>query len=562
MFKVLLCIPPDYEKNFPPLGTPALTGFLKSKGIDAAQIDLNISYNDFLISKISGADLKPAEKRNLLAPLLKLFFERKLRRRYYSDILPRTGDEVSPNLPYDNNTNSSFYFTERLLSSDCLFRYLIDEKENTFYQFYQKHRITDHLRKGNTSVLGISLISPSQAIAALTLGLLVKKALPHIHVTLGGQWVTLFRDELKKRDDLFACFDSLVVFEGEEPLAALAKVLASGKGLPVLTNVITARNRNPPLDPKGHDFAAAACPDFTGLPLKKYSTYRAGPALTYETSRGCYWGKCAYCVDLPLPKPAYRAKRAAIAAREIKELIRRHGARSLMMGDPGMSPRQMMEVSRELIRQKIKIRWWTMARLDPGFNKKIFAAARQAGLEQINFGFESANDEVCACVHKGNLKAVSQRVIRDCAASGIQVDLQTMLGLPNERHQQALDTVDFLLDNKQYIAAVTFNVFYLTPGNHVYFAPERYGITYNKKTILPFQFFIPFKNPKGMNPRQARGLTFVYHQLLSRSAAAAAFVKKPAKNSLKNTRRASFSLCGDTLSVTSKFYASGDICLG
>jgi len=562
MFKVLLCIPPDYERNFPPLGTPALTGFLKSKGIGAAQLDLNLRYSDFLISKISGSGLRPADKKNLLAPLLKLFFERKLRRRYYSDLLPRVSDQVSPDLPYDNNTNSSFYFTERLLSSGCLFRYLTDAKENTFYQFYQKLRIKDHLRKEKVSVLGISVTSPAQAIAAMTLGLLVKKNLPHIHVVLGGQWVTLFRDELRKRDDLFACFDSLVVFEGEEPLAALAKALAVGEDLPVLTNVITGRNRHPPFEPRGYDFNAPACPDFSGLTLKKYSGYHKGPALTYETSRGCYWGKCAYCVDLPLPKPAYRAKRAAIVAKEIKELIRRYKAEYLMMGDPGMSPRQMLEISQELIRQKVKIRWWTMARLDPGFNKKIFTAGRQAGLEKINFGFESANDIVCAGVHKGNLKAVSQRVIQDCAASAIQADLQTMLGLPKESHQQALDTVEFLLRNKQYIAGATFNVFYLTPGNHVYFDPGRYGISYDKRRVLPFQFFIPFKNNKGMSPLQAQGLVHVYNQLLFRSRPPAEPVKDPAQKRLKSARRVHFALCGDTLSVKCKRYASGDMCLG
>jgi radical SAM superfamily enzyme YgiQ (UPF0313 family) len=562
MPNVLLCIPPDYEKDFPPLGTPALIGFLKSKCVDAGQIDLNIGYSGFLISKISGAGLTPADKKALRAHLLKSFFEKKLKRRYYSALLPRSCDKVSPNLPYDNNTNSSFYFTERLLSSRCLFRYLTDAKENTFYQFYQERGITEYLRKENISVLGISVTSPSQAIAAMTLGLLVKKALPRIHVILGGQWVTLFRGELKKRDDLFACFDSLVVFEGEEPLYALIKALTSGKALPVITNVITARDRHPPLDPRGQDLTAGACPDFSGLPLKEYSGYHKGPALTYETSRGCYWGKCAYCVDLPLPKPAYRSKPAAVVAREIKELIRRYNAQYLMMGDPGMAARQMMEISQELIRQKIKIRWWTMARLDPGFNKKIFAAARQAGLEKINFGFESANDEVCAGVHKGNLQAVSRRVIRDCAAGGIQVDLQTMLGLPRESPQQALDTVDFLLSNKEYIAASTFNVFYLTPGNHVYFNPGRYGISYDKRKVLPFQFFIPFKNPEGMSPRQAQDLELVYYQLLFRSKTPAASVKKPAQKSFKKAGRVNFSLCGDTLSVRYNRQASGDIRLG
>jgi hypothetical protein len=46
MFNVFLCIPQDYDHNFPPLGTPALCAFLKQKGIDASQTDLNLKYRD------------------------------------------------------------------------------------------------------------------------------------------------------------------------------------------------------------------------------------------------------------------------------------------------------------------------------------------------------------------------------------------------------------------------------------------------------------------------------------------------------------------------------------
>ena len=165
--KTILCIPPDYQYYFPPLGTPALLAFLKKHGCICSQIDLNLGYRDHLAAKVSGTSpaLSPAERRFFLEPLLQSFFMHKLRGRYYSDLLPRSNDGVFPKLPYGNNTNSSFYFCEQLLDSPHLWRYLQDCAENTFLQFYSAYGIIRRLEKEHAAVLGISLISPSQVIA-------------------------------------------------------------------------------------------------------------------------------------------------------------------------------------------------------------------------------------------------------------------------------------------------------------------------------------------------------------------------------------------------------------
>lgn len=519
MFKTLLCIPPDYDYNFPPLGTPALCAFLKERGIDVSQVDLNLKYRDFLIRHISNLSLSIEEKKVLLKAILKKFFREKQRGRYYSDYLARDSDGIFPDLPYDNNTNSSFYFTERLLSSEVLWRYLEDKKENTFYQFYWDNGILDYLEKEKINLLGISIISPSQAVASLTLGHLVKKHLPHIHVSIGGQWPTLYRRIFLEKKEFFKCFDSIVVFEGETPLLNLVRSLKNKKELN-LTNVIlrTTKVRDFRFNPLGEDMNKLPCPDFGGLPLVEYDATRGEgkTILTYETSRGCYWSKCAYCVDLPLPKPSYRRKDAKFVVRDIRELKRRYNAGYLLLGDPALSARQMLEVSEELLKKRVEIGWWTMARLEPAFNYKIFKNAHRAGLSRINFGFESANNRVCAFLDKGNLKERSEKIIKDCHRAGIEVDLQTMLGLPGETFDEGLETIDFLLKNKDFIARVTFNVYYLTPSNFIYQNPAKYGIEYERDTALPFRFFVNFRNPNGMSIEQAYLLEKIYYGLLER----------------------------------------------
>lgn len=521
MFTTLLCIPPDYDRYYPPLGTPALAAFLKKNGIACVQSDLNLGYRDFLTQKVSGPyALDRHERLFFLEPLISKFFAQKLKGRYYSDFLPRTDRGVLPHLPYGNNTNSSFYFCERLLSSGHLMRYLEDKDENTFYQFYRKTGILSALEKDGVDLLGISVISPAQVIASLTLGLLVKKNLPHIHVTIGGQWPTLYRGAIAQKMELFSCFDSIIVFEGEHALCELAKRLEAKGDVNSIPNTITADNACGMSSARTEeDMNSLPCPDFDGLPLSDYDDSKDGRiSLTYETSRGCYWSKCAYCVDLPLPKPSYRKKDAALVVEDIIKLKKLYDAKYLLFGDPGLSPRQMREISVRMIDKRVDMGWWTMARLDPGFDRRLFDLAHAAGLRQVNFGFESASDRVCGRLEKGNKRDLSSRIIRDCHQAGIKVDLQTMLGLPGESFEDGMETVDFLISHKKFISHVTFNTYYLTPFNFVHQCPAKYGIDYDSRPDLPFMFFIPFKNNNGMSADQAHLLEKMYYSLLNKDS--------------------------------------------
>lgn len=367
------------------------------------------------------------------------------------------------------------------------------------------------MEKEHAAVLGISLISPSQVIAGLTLGLLVKQQLPQVHVVIGGQWPSLYSREISRRQDLFRCFDSVIVGDGEEALCELAGRIAATRPLEGIPGLLLS---GMPAEAARHNETAMdtlPCPDFDGLALSGYDGLSDGRlSLTYETSRGCYWSRCAYCVDLPLPRPSYRCKDPRRAAADMRSLKERYGAGYVLLGDPGLSPRQMRAVSQEILKEQVDIRWWTMARLDPGFNKELFDLAHAAGLEKINFGFESASDRVCSLMGKGNQQQRSSRIIRDCAAAGIEVDLQTMLGLPGERFEDGMETVEFLIRHKDSIGHVTFNTYYLTPGNLVYGDPCRYGLQTDRQHLPAFAFFHPFSNPAGMDMHQAALLERIY----------------------------------------------------
>jgi hypothetical protein len=89
--------------------------------------------------------------------------------------------------------------------------------------------------------------------------------------------------------------------------------------------------------------------------------------------------------------------------------------------------------------------------------------------------------------------------------------------LPQESFEDAMQTIDFLLSHRKFISHVTFNTYYLTPGNYVYRNPAKYGIEYEDRFDLPFRFFIPFKNKNGLGADWADQLEKIYWSLMNKN---------------------------------------------
>ena len=495
MLKTLLAIPPKYGIDYPPLGTPALLGYLKSRGIAAQQVDWNRQYQHLGFG--CAKDIN--------------------RKGHYGHLLPV---QEAKDTPYQDNTYSSFWFTERILSSELLLSFIRDEKENPFHRFILQCRLVEEIKSHDAQVLGISIISPSQVLFSFTLGYLLKKSGSKTHRVIGGQWVSLYRNQISCRDDFSEFFDYAIFFEGESAFLKLISALAENSvDLGSVPNLIYKEGQrfvfSAPRSVENMDELPA--PDFEGLPLVSYNSSSSERiSLTFETSRECYWNKCAYCVDLPHPKQGYRHKSPRLVVRDMQALWDRYPLGDLMISDPAMSPRQMRGISDEITRQKLKVSWWCFCRADKGFNKEVFCAAKNAGCHSVSFGLETANQRLLDFLSKGINLEVAKRVFRDCYESGLNVQLQMMIGLPGETAQDALETIHFLVENRNIIQQVTFNVYYLTPGCLIAKNMEKYGII-AEENHLPFQFFREFTySREGLTKKESYSLIRLYNILMEK----------------------------------------------
>lgn len=512
MNKIGLFIPPAYDRNVPPLGTPALVGFLKARGINAEQDDLNMRYFDYL-------------GRNKLDRLFSQEYrDEKIRKKvYYRAILQYEKLQKPFSYEFENNPGSSFAFTEKMLSSGILFRYLADEEENPFARFFSSE-VLPTIQRSRYDMVGFSLTAPSQVMAGFTFGFLLKKAAPQIKIVIGGQWVSFYREALQKRKEFLRLYDFMIYFEGETPLYKLINAIEKAGPLSEVPNLIFGeRGRwKQSKNVCDEDMNNLPPPDFKGLALKKYLHSKKGITLTMETSRGCYWNRCIFCIDLPLPKPRYREKSPDLVIGDMKTLVRHYGAKHLMISNATFSPRQMKEVAERILAEGIKVTWWTMARFDEGFDRETLMLAQQAGCSMIGFGLESINQRVLDFIDKGTRVDVIKRIIRDAHELQLGIYFQTMVGLPSETVEEALDTIGFLAGSSYAVSRESaFNIYYLIPKNRVFINPERYGIRISPHQRLPFRYFYPYQNVTGtVDKPMARKLIHIHASMIHEKTSA------------------------------------------
>ena len=213
------------------------------------------------------------------------------------------------------------------------------------------------------------------------------------HITLGGHHATFNSREIL---EAWPEVDSIVLGEGEQPLVALARCLASGEdwtrlpGLCVRGRGQVSSNPCPPL-----------VSDLDALPFPDRRPYlehmREEGTATILSSRGCY-GACSFCSIRAFhrlsPGPAWRARRASGVADEIEELVRRHGVRHIEFADDnliGYGPagrERAWELGREILRRKLAITFFFICRAND-LNPDLLRFLQEAGLRGVDIGVES-----------------------------------------------------------------------------------------------------------------------------------------------------------------------------
>jgi len=245
---VLLLYPPFAKVHGPYMSVPALTGFLRAEGVRVSAFDLNNAfYRHFLSAenvekgaafareRIQELNSKPnlgfaemVEFNRLVSAVSKGdAFVKSMRSSMKSEgretlwrspaelgvvvrlstapFFPAVADYVPDHVTYV--ANFSEYSSRDILDS-------IEHDE--IYTPFMESEIPRLVREEDPLVVGISVPFPQQVIPAFKIAAIVKRTAPHVHVTLGGAFISCHFRNLKE-PRIFDVVDSIILDHGGGP---------------------------------------------------------------------------------------------------------------------------------------------------------------------------------------------------------------------------------------------------------------------------------------------------------------------------------------------------------
>ncbi|AQU03691.1 hypothetical protein B1774_06380 [Dehalococcoides mccartyi] len=476
--KTLLIFPPQWIPYQPYLSLPSLTAYLKANGIDTIQYDFNIdAYNTFFsagylrsLKTTLTAEFKRLDSSQTLSPV---------EQQYYNDLfmagasLERVADEIPQakavfhdNTLYHNPAVlaqaretlnqamaiiSTAHFPTRLdLSSfetgayqrsyEDILNSTADNEQNPYLKLCRQ-KLLPLVAECRPDIIGISVAGDSQLIPALTLARQLKAANPKVHIVIGGYIISLLSDVITRHEGLFKLFfDSAVVSEGEQPLLELVKCLESGRSLSEVPNLIyfdgciRVNQTRPSLK-----IDSLPTPCFEGLNLGDYLSPE--PVLPLLASRGCYWGKCAFCSHNEAYGWHYQKRQAVKIAEDMQSLSTKYQVDKFAFADEGLSPSLAGKLSDELIKRDIQVNCSVNVRLEPGFTPELCLKMRKAGFRVLFLGLESGCNRILEHMEKGTTKEIAAQVCRNIYQADIWNHLYVFLGFPTESAAEAGETI-------------------------------------------------------------------------------------------------------------------------
>ncbi len=308
-------------------------------------------------------------------------------------------------------------------------------------------------------LLGFS-VCLNQLLPSLAALCAIKENYPELPVVMGGS--SFFRE---KSQSLFSLFplDYLVCGEGEQPLLNLCQELAADR-----------RPARIAAQRQLADLSSLPVPDYDDYfkEIKIFGTNGFIAELPLEFSRGCWWGKCAFC-NLNLQWQGFRAKSAEQMLSEVTRLSEKYGCLDLAFTDNVLPVRESRIFFRKMAELDRDIHFFGEIRATT--RGRELAGAGQGGLTVVQAGIEALSNSLLQRLNKGTSVIENLAVMKDALAAGIVLDGNLICEFPGSTREEVEETL-FNLDFALPFHPLSSASFFLGRQSPVDLAPEQYGI--------------------------------------------------------------------------------------
>ncbi|MBC8179514.1 radical SAM protein, partial [candidate division KSB1 bacterium] len=150
------------------------------------------------------------------------------------------------------------------------------------------------------------------------------------------------------------------------------------------------------------------------------------------------WGQCSFCkTDLPMIR-CYQQPEYGILYNQLKLVIRDTGIHVFHFSDESNDLALLEYISKRLIDEEIKIKWYGHSRVDKGLTKERCKIFLEAGCEYLALGIESFNPRILRMMNKGITVNLIEGVLNQIDGV-LPLVAYMIVGFPTETEEEALE---------------------------------------------------------------------------------------------------------------------------
>ena len=305
-------------------------------------------------------------------------------------------------------------------------------------------------------LVGIALVHPDQRLHALVLARLLRRASYQGVLVLYGSYEDVitpedFAPDLigQPRHHIFHDFNGVIVGESESALVALA---TQSEPTPNFFRPSDAE-----LPPRMTENLTGLLPDFQFVQPQHHTTPH--PVIDLRLSRGCPWGKCAFCA-IQAHQVGYRVGPIEHVVEAMENAHDQTGTRYFRLRDDLLTPSQLSELGSRL--REHGFFWTARARFQSALTLEKLKSAAQGGLTELWMGLESAVPRVRTAMDKGVEQEVIVQNLSDAHTARVPIRALCLVGFPGETMHEAYETVRFVAEHHAWLVGASLTPFMLT----------------------------------------------------------------------------------------------------
>ena len=366
------------------------------------------------------------------------------------------------------STNPVFYQLKHSFNDD-FYGYLASDFANPISAIVEEV-VLDQILDTRPDLVAVTVPFNEQSVEGFALLKALKRRAPDLKTMVGGAIISGYHQKICTDPRFYDYADFGMPGEADLAFPRFATALEAGdelQGLPNLYHRDADGTIHAPAEREMPNLNEIAAPDFSGLPLGRY--FLPVTVVNYQTSRGCYYGKCTFCsFDI---KQNFRFRKAQLVTQDIEKIQEQTGSRHFIFWDPLTPPRLMKDISKwNRDRGDKRIFWGAETKFEKTFTQPNFTdLLAEGGAKFLQFGYESGSQRVLDLMVKGNDLERVHLMLEAMQNSGIAVSVQWFIGFPGETPEEALSSYRYLDEHREAVLLSSYmGTYTIVPDDDVF----------------------------------------------------------------------------------------------